>query len=437
MRHRAEPSPHPVELLARLPAASRRSLGVASALAREQKVGLYLVGGEVRDLLLGGPSEDLDLAVEGDALRFAKLLAPRLGEGASLALHPEFLTASLALPAGRSLDLAACRRERYAAPGALPTVEPGSIRDDLARRDFSVNALALRVVPDPPVLLDPRGGIDDLRARRLRVLHPASFLDDPTRILRGLRLGARLGLAFDPETAALARDALAAGAFATLTGDRLRRELLRLLESGAEATERLAELGGLEGLDPELGWEPRARQRVVDAVRAAVELQQPCTTAGLAPPDRGRVALAALAWGLDSAARQRLALRLGGGRTGVLLERLHERLERPLAVVSQRSVRPHEAAAALARLEGDELALLAALGGRIARAAVRRDLSEWRPLSLTVTGSDVIALGAAPGPLVGEVLHAVRAARLDGEIDAAGELDRARREIASRTVEAG
>ena len=190
-----------------------------------------VVGGLVRDLLLErvGTPIDLDLVVDGHAPTLAHRLAAALS--GRVVEHLAFLTATLVLPDGRRIDLATARRESYRAPGALPTVEPAALADDLARRDFSLNALAVRL--DPPDwgrLVDTTGGLVDLRARRLRVLHPLSFVEDPTRILRAARLAVRLGCRIDPTTRRLAGRAATLDAYQALSADRLRAELELALE---------------------------------------------------------------------------------------------------------------------------------------------------------------------------------------------------------------
>src|SRR5690349_11019813 len=195
--------------------------------------GVWVVGGAVRDALLGREPRDLDLVVEGDAAAVAQ----RLGEDA--VVHERFGTAT----AAGAVNVAGARRERYGRPGALPDVELGApIREDLARRDFTVNAIAVRLA-DGAVEAHP-GAFEDLEARRLRVLHERSFLDDPTRLLRLVRYAARLRFTPEPETAALARAAIADGALATVSGPRIGAELrLALREPLPAVLEALARDG--------------------------------------------------------------------------------------------------------------------------------------------------------------------------------------------------
>ena len=193
------PAQHPTkaqEILAVLPSAALEVLEKAKG---KSNGALYLVGGTVRDALLRTGMQDLDLVVEGGrAEELGKALQETLG--GHLMSHANFGTCTLELENGLLVDIAGAREEFYTRPGALPEVTPGTLRNDLSRRDFTVNALAVRLVPEPAVLLDPFGGLADLETRVLRALHPLSFVEDPTRILRGARLGGRLGFSFHPAT---------------------------------------------------------------------------------------------------------------------------------------------------------------------------------------------------------------------------------------------
>ncbi len=219
-----------------IPASLQPLLKTIGCIAGELGMSAYAVGGCVRDWLLGlSDGMDLDVTVEGDGIALAKAAARALS--ASLTVHPQFGTATLALtPSGAArtsesfrVDVATCRRETYAKPGAYPKVTPGTIRDDLARRDFTINAMAVAIVPERVgVLVDPFGGEQDLRARRLRVLHPRSFLDDPSRILRGVRFIRRFGFHWERKTARLMQVAIAAGAFGWLNAGRIKKELERM-----------------------------------------------------------------------------------------------------------------------------------------------------------------------------------------------------------------
>jgi tRNA nucleotidyltransferase (CCA-adding enzyme) len=406
---------------------------VVRRLAAELDVAVYLVGGTVRDLLLGRDSPDLDFVVIGDGMELAAIAQRELG--GRLVRHPAFLTADVIDAAGVHLDLATARQESYPAVAALPVVRPAALEDDLLRRDFTVNAMALPLgegsAENGPGgldgLIDPSGGQADLAIGALRVLHERSFLDDPTRVLRGVRFEVRLGFRLSAETAALARQAVAAGAFEQLSGGRWRHELELVLNAEPAAAlalpglERLAELGVLAALHPRLALDVAARRRLRDA---AAELAWH-RAAGRPGPraEPWRVLLLALALGLSPGERRELAERLLlAGDELRLVTDLGAHLAAAVPRLGAGATAP-EVDEALAALSGEELLLLAAESDALGRSWVRRYLTELRPLTLGIGGSDLLTAGARPGPGIGAALRATRRARLAGEIGPAEERD--------------
>lgn len=194
-------------------------------LVRETGVGLdlpvWLVGGPVRDAILGRPVNDLDFLVEGRVEEIAAAVARRLG--GSVRTHPEFLTAKVLHPSGRMIDFTTARAESYPRPGALPVVRPSSVRDDLLRRDFTINAIAYAL--GESTFIDPAGGISDLDRRHIRILHDTSFIDDPTRIFRAIRCAVRLQFEVEPETHERMHEALRHDALTTISPQRVWREV--------------------------------------------------------------------------------------------------------------------------------------------------------------------------------------------------------------------
>jgi tRNA nucleotidyltransferase (CCA-adding enzyme) len=375
---------------------------------------LYLAGGVVRDLLSGQPVRDVDLVVEADAAAVAAFVRD-LARELSAAAHPHdrFGTAVLTLPGGERLDVAAARRETYASPGALPTVAlPASIEEDLARRDFTVNAMALALSPGRGLrlrLVDPFGGARDLVRRTLRALHPASFVDDPTRALRGVRYANRYGLRLDTATRRAIARAVAEGAFDRVSGDRLRRELVKIFgEPGRAAAVRILRRLGLDrAIVPALGRVrgegPRLR-RVESLVSVSEE------------PEAGWLAyLLAWAGGLRPAELRSVADRLGlaGSERARLLgwPATRRRLGGGLA-----RRRVSEIARRIGGLSAEEhLAAAAALSpvDRRALANARRRVAQ-RPL--IVRGADLIAAGVPPGEAIGRALGRTQDALLDRRI---------------------
>ena len=406
-----------------------------SALGRRRGERVYLVGGLVRDLLLGLPHRDLDLTIEGEGGDFAEALADSVGAGeagGSVLHHTEFRTAVYTAPDGFEIDLVTARRESYPAPASLPRVEPGDLASDLGRRDFAANALAIRIAPEPaPELIDLFDGAGDLERRHLRVLHSASFVDDPTRILRGVRLEARLGFRFDPGTEELARAAARDGVFSHLSGSRLRHELVFLLEEPGIAIPALARLAGLgvlaalapEGA-PELRWTPEIE---ADLLRTEAALAEPwaerLADTGLR---RWRLLWMALTRPLGGDAevdplQERLLLE---GADAKVLAGFAGRLSRTRQALSQRSgaARPHQVVEALAHLSGEELLLLRIDSDPAVREAAALYVDTLRALPIALRGADLRAQGIPPGPALGEALRAVRRARWDGEIGPEEEL---------------
>ena len=377
----------------------------------------YLVGGAVRDLLRGERAVDLDVAVEGDATALAREVAARTGGEAIL--HERFGTATVRAP-GVVADLATTRRERYERPGALPDVEPARLDEDLARRDFAINAMAVALAGDRLGLLhDPHGGRADLDAGAVRVLHERSFLDDPTRLLRAVRYEARLDGRMDRDTEALAREAVAGAALETVSAHRMRDELMDLLaevEVG-RAVHRLWELEvDLQGLRVE-------REHDAETVASAALA---CLETGA---DRALAGLAVLVW-RDAGGLAGWVEGLGLGRSD--RERvLAAARQAPGLVVPLRAELPPSAVHALLRCEPPEtLALVLALGAPA--GPVLRFIADLRDVHLEIGGDDLIAAGVERSPAIGRALDEVLRRKLDGEVAGREEELRLALEVARR-----
>ena len=194
--------------------------------ANERGWRAYLVGGPVRDLLLGEKISDIDIAVEGDAIELGRELAARFK--AKMVAHPKFGTCTIAGLKSHSVDLATARKETYAKPAAYPDVEPSTLRDDLFRRDFTINAMAMSInKTDFGDLIDYFGGKRDIDKHLIRVLHDKSFIDDPTRILRAARFAKRFGFGIEPRTGRLMAEAVKDGMLELLGAHRVRKEALK------------------------------------------------------------------------------------------------------------------------------------------------------------------------------------------------------------------
>ncbi len=381
-------------------------------------IGAYLVGGAVRDDLLGRAVVDVDVAVEGDAPTLARQAGGELG--VAVKVHRAFGTAALLCAEGRRVDLAGTRVESYAGPAALPVVRPGSLLEDLPRRDFRVNSMARQLQPAgaaPGPLIDPTGGAADLESGRLQVHHERSFQDDPTRILRGVRFEERLGFRLVRETERWVRAACAERVFDDLSSDRLVGELTLLLDREridvGRAWTRLGALGVLEALGLATPAE-NVGSRMVEGVRTLERWEADSRPS--VPISRCR-ALLNVAVALEPADRRaRLAKRLLLEAEFLLaLETLVADLETP-------GLEPHALVSHLERLETEELLAVCVVGGPVVERRVL-DFFALSDLELEIDGGALLAHGFGPGPEIGSALRATRAARLDGRIEAHEELE--------------
>lgn len=374
----------------------------------ERVDGVYLVGGTVRDILLGEESFDVDVAVEGDAIALARALAEALG--GRVRPHEKFGTAVVVAPGGVRADVVTARTEFYDAPAALPTVEHASIREDLFRRDFTVNAMAVSLKgADYGRLVDPFGGRRDLEARTIRVLHNLSFIDDPTRIFRAIRYENRYGFRMDEHTARLARGCVEMGLVGDLSSARLRDELVALLEEGEldHSILRLAELGADRAIHPHLAADEEAVRLLARAcaLRDELGLDVPSWRLGLTVLARRLPPGEIYDWLHRLKVRRRDAEAIASAVTvgPRLVEALRDRPATPAEVVAL--AEPYAPDAPLFALALEELEPL--------RDFFRR----LRDLRLAVTGADLAELGLAESPRVGEILAELRRRKLNGELD--------------------
>lgn len=419
---------------------------------------LYVVGGFVRDLLLGEPTLDLDLVVEGDAIALARELAKKIK--GRVRSHARFGTAKVILggTAGTnlpsSLDFVTARTEFYEHPTALPEVERSSIKQDLYRRDFTINTMAICLDGDRyGELLDFYGGERDLRDRLIRVLHNFSFVEDPTRILRAVRLEQRLGFALEARTAELIDDAL--GLLQRVTGERLRHELELILEERAPtmAIRRLAELGVLRRLEPGLDFDEWLRQKMEQALRCLEsqragaeeepEVPSPAENASWGTEgipqvnvDQKSLLLALLTYRLTRAQLDRFLNRLRFGMdVGKYLREVRE-----LHSLTWRLDRPNLKPSRIYRLlHGYSpraiLAFSVALDSSTARENVMLYLERLRWVRPTIRGEFLKRQGVEPGPVYRRILDKLLYARLDGKIRTASEEEALAKALLARLKE--
>jgi len=406
-----------IELMQRqLPGEVQGILRTISRVAEEGHYDAFLVGGVVRDLLLGVANLDLDIVVEGEGIEFARRVAREFK--ARVRSHRKFGTAVVILPSGRRIDVATARTEFYEHPAALPTVEISSIRQDLYRRDFTINAMAVALSGERfGELLDYFGGLRDLEKRQIRVLHNLSFVEDPTRIFRGVRFEQRYGFRLESQTEILARRAVDMEIVGRLTNARVRDELVDIfsepLPLPLKALERLEDLGALRTLHQDLAVNPamQARFRLLERhLDAAWKLMGKegkgwilCMAAMLAdlPPREAEKWCNQMRLRREDAEAVRQCLESVPG----IIQSIYEEDMPPSRVV-----------ALLEPLGEEALVYLHVTGGPDARRRVQMYSKKWKKMALSISGRDLAEMGLPPSRLYSQILAKVRADLLDGKV---------------------
>ena len=401
----------------RLPSKIFNRLREIGALADAMDAPAYLVGGLVRDLLLGHTNLDVDIAVEGDGMTFARRLADRYGAG--LKIFEKFATALVVFPDGFKLDVATTRCESYAHPTALPTVKPSSIKDDLYRRDFTINALAIRLnVNRFGELVDLYGGLRDLEHKVIRVLHARSFVDDPTRVFRAIRFEQRFGFRIEKHTLTLLKEAAASDLVHRLSGPRLRNEVMRLLSEQApiRTIRRMAEFDLLRFLHTGLAWTARLAGLLSDLGKSLAWWTKQYPRRSL---DRALVYFIGLMDELSASATGAVVKRLAmPGKETRKVQLVKKHLEPALRfLVRHRSPRPSETYRALADLPDEGLVLLVAKArSKDIVRLVSAHVTTQQQVRPSLNGVDLKAMGLKPGPIYKKILDRLLEARLNGEV---------------------
>jgi len=401
----------------RLPSKIFNRLREIGALADAMDASAYLVGGLVRDLLLGHTNLDVDIAVEGDGMTFARRLADRYGAG--LKVFEKFATALVVFPDGFKLDVATTRCESYAHPTALPTVKPSSIKDDLYRRDFTINALAIRLnVSRFGELVDLYGGLRDLEHKVIRVLHARSFVDDPTRVFRAIRFEQRFGFHIEKHTLTLLKAATASDLVRRLSSPRLRNEVMRMVseQTPTLAIRRMAEFDLLRFLHADLALTSHLAGLLVDLGKSVAWWTKRFPRR---PLDRALVCFMGLLDGLSASATDSVAKRLAlpGEQANKL--RLAKKHVAPAlrSLARHRSPKPSETYRALANLPNEGLVLLIAKARSTGIAhLVSAYVATQQHVTPSLNGTDLKALGLKPGPIYKKILDRLLEARLNGEV---------------------
>ena len=409
---------------AALPAPLLDLLHQASEIAQEMEVPLYLVGGFVRDLLLDQPTLDMDLVVEGDAIKLARRLGRHIG--ARTRSHKQFGTAKIMLEEHETdfgipfLDFATARLEFYPSSAALPEVERSSIKADLHRRDFTINTLAIRLDPSHyGELLDFYGGEQDLEDGLVRVLHSLSFIEDPTRMMRAARFEQRLGFRIEARTAELIDNGLPM--LARVSGERIRHELYLILREREpeRALCRLDELGVLRQIHPRLACTPATRERFARLRAILTSGVWNVPLAGSGQPEPG-LYLALFTYPLSRADAEGLAGRLKIFRDDLALLRQVLDLRGREADLVQPDLANREIDARLRYASTPALLILwLCTDSTLVRERVWYYETVLRHIQPAVDGEYLKRLGLKPSPLFSRLLRAVRGALLDGEIETA------------------
>ncbi|GAB7022834.1 CBS domain-containing protein [Salidesulfovibrio brasiliensis] len=389
-------------------------------IAEEGGFEVYVVGGFVRDILLDRPNQDIDLVVEGDGIAFARLLAKKLK--GRVKAHRKFKTAVVLYGDDQRIDVATARLEYYQYPAALPTVELSSIKMDLFRRDFTINALALRLNPDRFAnLVDFFGAERDIQNRRIRVLHSLSFVEDPTRILRAIRFEQRYDFEIGGQTMRLIKNALQLELFDKLSGSRITHELklLSVEKHPAECFSRLSELRILEAIHPQLKMN-------TERGRTLAELERVYTWYSLLYLDRPADPWLLFFLGLTQGTKKDEAIDI--------CKRLHfsPREEREVLMLrdlvgtcfmklmgwQEGKSKLSEMFAVLDPMPVEGILFVMA---RSRKEHIRKNISQYlarlKDIEPDVSGQDLLKMGIPESPIMGQMLEAVRFAKIDGEVD--------------------
>ena len=364
---------------------------------------VYVVGGVVRDLILGREPVDADISVVGDAGAFSGALAGRLG--AARPTESEFLTFKITLgntsEGATSIDVVTARAETYPEPAALPDVVPSSIKDDLERRDFTVNSMGISLSDsDWGNLVDPMNGLGDIMRKRIRVLHDASFIDDPTRLFRAVRYAVRLDFSIDSTTKSLIDDSL--GKVDRLSGARLRNEFELMLgePKRVEILREAEDLGLLAAISPGL----RIGSRSLEVMESGAST-------------RFEDLLALSTFGLTQDEAEQVAKRFDGPEMWTKTIRGNPELADLVAVLDRSDIRRSEVAEILDSVPLQSIRAYIAAGPPLPRRdRMIEYIDKIRFERPEITGDDLIAAGIEEGPVIGQLIDIVRRARLDGQV---------------------
>ncbi len=378
--------------------------------ADESGVNVYLVGGLPRDILLDQPNLDVDIVVEGDGVAFAKQFSRR--EGGQTKPHKQFQTAIVVLPKGLKIDVATARTERYKQPGALPVVKVSGIRNDLYRRDFTINSIAIQLNQrNYGKVVDYFGGNQDLKAGIIRVLHQLSFVDDPMRTIRAVRFEQRYGFTIEKKTERLLRETIRAGLLNRVSSERIGKEITLILKEKdpLPAVKRLSELGILSAIHPEFRVDQHTEVLFYG-------LERIFSSANLPRYFSRRVLyLLALLYPLSPQARKQVTQRLALSKKVRNCVTELEPLEDKIRFLENADLRPSQVYFSLRGLP-TEVLLFMATRARVPSRWVFLYLEKLKVARTEISGEELKEMDVPSGPIFQKILDKVLAARLDGEV---------------------
>jgi tRNA nucleotidyltransferase (CCA-adding enzyme) len=405
------------KLLNKLPYQVKQLISLVGDLASKDKTPVYLVGGFVRDLFLDAGNLDLDIVVEGDGIRFAERLSSSLK--AKLTRHRRFGTATIALNPELKVDVSTARKEHYPHPACLPVVSSGTMQDDLFRRDFTINAMALSIAKnDFGRLLDPFGGRDDLTGRKIRILHDLSFIDDPTRILRAVRFEQRFNFKIEANTLQRIKEAVKLAMLSKVNPHRIRDDLILILKEKDPPKEikRINNLIGFGFLDAKVSLSANTYSFLRSASSQIRWFEE--TSPSRRPLDKWLIYFSCLIDNLTPAAAKNLcsilALRNGEEKRILCYKNLPFKLVKEL---SKRQINPFRLFEILEPLSYEVIILVMA---RQRNNNLKKNISAflkfYNGLRIHISGMDLRKLGVSPGPGYQKIFRKVLEARLNGRV---------------------
>lgn len=410
------------EYLNRLPKEIQDLIHLASDIAGYNHMPVYLVGGFVRDLLLGVENLDLDIVVEGDGIRFAEYFCQHLK--AKLTRHRRFGTATITVDRYSKIDIATARREFYPEPAHLPIVEPGLIKDDLYRRDFTINAMAINISKNSfGKLIDFFGGKTDLNNKRIRLLHNLSFIDDPTRILRAIRFEKRYNFRIEPGTLKLLKDAIRLKMLEKVEPQRIRDDIILMLKEKKPQREirRLNELTGFNFISPHIIIS-KSTYRLLDSIEKEIiwfRKEHPERR----HLDTWLMYFIGLIDSLDiNEAKnicQKFAFHKGETKRILTYKGINRRF---VSDLNKKEIMPSCVYSLLEPQTYEVLLVIKAkYKGKKLKQSIENFLKTFHGMRTHITGYDLERLGITPGPVYQKILERVLNARLDGLVKTKGE----------------